>query len=100
VILDIPTIGVAKSILIGKPAGLLGEEAGSQVPLVWKDQTIGMMLRTKKRCQPLIISAGHRISLETALWWVTQGLKGYRLPEPTRLAHLESNVCRRNWVGP
>ena len=95
VVLDIPTIGVAKSILIGKMQGTLGEAAGSQAPLVWKDQIIGMLLRTKVNCLPLIISVGHRVSLETAINIVKKCLTKYRLPLPTRQAHLTSNSVRR-----
>ncbi|MES2503725.1 MAG: deoxyribonuclease V [Myxococcota bacterium] len=93
-LLDIPTIGVAKSILVGEPASTLGEEPGSMTPLVWKGQEIGMLLRSKKRCKPLIISAGHKITLTTALDLVLKCLHGYRLPEPTRQAHLAANVSR------
>ena len=95
VLLDLPTIGVAKSILVGEPATTLPEEAGSTTPLLWKGETIGMMVRTKKRASPLIISPGHKISLETALQFVFSCLKGYRLPEPTRQAHLAANAFRK-----
>lgn len=95
VLLDIPTIGVAKSILVGKAAAPLADEPGSLVPLVWKDRQIGSLLRTKKRCSPLIISAGHKICLETAINIVKSCLRGYRLPEATRLAHLAANACRK-----
>ncbi len=95
VLLDIPTIGVGKSILVGKPEEELKEEAGSQVPLIWKGQTIGMLLRTKRGSNPLIISAGHKVSLETALEIVKKCLRGYRLPEPTRHAHLTANTFRK-----
>lgn len=98
VLLDLPTIGVAKSILVGKPAGPLGLEEGSQVPLVWKEREIGTLLRTKKNCRPLIISAGHKISLNTAIAWVQRCLKGYRLPETTRHAHLAANRYRRSFL--
>lgn len=94
-LLDIPTIGVAKSILVGKPEQPLAEEAGSQTSLIWKGKTIGMLVRTKRRCLPLIVSAGHKITLETAIEVVTRCLKGYRLPEPTRNAHLAANRHRR-----
>lgn len=98
VLLDVPTIGVAKSILVGTPLGLLSEEVGSQVPLVWKGNEIARIVRTKKRCLPLIISAGHRISLKTAVEWVLNCVKKYRLPEPTRYAHLAANKCRMDFV--
>jgi deoxyribonuclease V len=95
VLLDIPTIGVAKSILVGEPAVLLGPEVGAQVPLVWKNQTLGMLLRTKVRSNPLIISCGHKVSLPTAVKLVQSCLRGYRLPEATRQAHLAANACRK-----
>lgn len=95
VLCDLPTIGVGKTILIGEPAGTLGEKAGSTVPLIWKGKEVAMLLRSRKRAKPLIISAGHRISLATALEWVLKCLKGTRLPESTRLAHLASNELRR-----
>ena len=94
-LLDRPTIGVAKSILVGKPAGPLGPEPGDRVPLVWKGLTIGTVLRTRRNANPLYVSPGHRISLETAVEWVLRTGRGYRLPEPTRQAHLASNVVRR-----
>lgn len=98
VLLDIPTLGVAKSILVGKPAGPLGPEAGAQIPLMWKGRIIGMLLRTKVRSNPLIISAGHKISLPSAVKLVQSCLKGYRLPEVTRQAHLAANVCRKLYM--
>jgi deoxyribonuclease V len=97
VLLDIPTIGVAKSILVGAPAGSLSEERGSMVPLLWKGKQIAMMVRTKKRCSPLIISIGHKVSLQTATQLVLQCLTKYRLPEPTRYAHLAANKCRTDF---
>lgn len=99
VVLDCPTIGVAKSILVGKPAGELGSEPGDQAPLFWKDRQIGVVLRTKRRTNPLFISPGHKISMESAVAWVMNTLKGYRLPEPTRQAHLEANRVRRSMTS-
>lgn len=96
VLLDIPTIGVAKSILVGSPKQPLGQEAGSQTSLIWKEQEIGMCVRTKRNCNPLIISPGHKISLSTSFNLVMGCSKGYRLPEPTRHAHLAANECRVN----
>ncbi len=96
VLLDIPTIGVAKSILVGQPKASLGLEAGAQVPLVWKNKTLGVLLRTKVRSNPLIISCGHKISLKTAVELVQRCLRGYRLPEVTRQAHLAANACRKS----
>ena len=95
VLLNIPTIGVAKSVLVGHPAGPLGEAKGDCVPLIWKGEQIGTFLRTKKCCHPVIISAGHRISLGTAVEIVLEYATRYRLPEPTRQAHLAANRCRK-----
>ncbi|HEU5367096.1 MAG TPA: deoxyribonuclease V [Ktedonobacterales bacterium] len=86
-LLDLPSIGCAKSILTGHLKGELGKEVGARVPLVADGEVIGMGLRTKVRTNPLIISQGHRISLETAVEYVLQCCRGYRLPEPTRQAH-------------
>jgi len=99
VLLDVPTIGVAKSILVGKPAASLGAEVGSQMPLLWKGREIGMLYRSKARANPLIISAGHRISLETAITYVTASLRNYRLPVPTREAHLAANRERLRYLN-
>lgn len=84
-LLDIPTIGVAKKRLCGRFVELPAE-AGCNVPLIDKQQQIGYVLRSKLRCNPLFISTGHRISHDTALYWVKQCLNGYRLPDPTRWA--------------
>ena len=95
VVLDVPTIGVAKSPLVGKPEGALGEEPGSEAPLVWKGDRIGTLLRTRRRSNPLYVSIGHRVSLGGAVEWVRRTGTGYRLPEPTRQAHLAANATRR-----
>lgn len=84
--LDVPTIGCAKSRLCGSH-GELGNEPGSYTELVDDAEIIGVALRTKLRTKPLYISVGYRIGLPTAVHWVLECCQGYRLPEPTRLAH-------------
>ncbi len=85
--LDLPTIGCAKSILTGSyNTAKLGEEAGSWEPLITKGETIGAAVRTRTRVNPMIISLGHLISLETSIEYVLKCARGYRLPEPTRQA--------------
>ncbi|MDX1920955.1 MAG: deoxyribonuclease V [Candidatus Caenarcaniphilales bacterium] len=96
VILDCPTIGIAKKILVGKAEEELDPNAGDTVPLVWEGKTIGATLRTKAKTQPVYVSVGHKISLETAIKWTKKCLTGYRLPEPTRQAHLAANELRRS----
>jgi deoxyribonuclease V len=85
--LDTPTIGCAKSRLCGSHR-IPGLEAGSYAELVDGDEIIGAALRTKAGVKPVYVSIGHKISLESAIHWVTRCCRGYRLPEPTRLAHL------------
>ncbi|MEM8804995.1 MAG: deoxyribonuclease V [Cyanobacteria bacterium P01_G01_bin.38] len=85
VLIDKPTIGVAKSRFIGTH-GELSEEKGAWVPLMDKDERIGAVLRSRSRTKPLYISSGHQISLETAIDYVLKCTPKYRLPETTRLA--------------
>jgi deoxyribonuclease V len=84
-IANIPAIGVAKSILVGKFADL-GETRGSIAPLVYKNQEVGAAVRTKDKVQPVYVSPGHKISLPTAIDYVLKCTTKYRLPETTRLA--------------
>lgn len=95
VLLDVPTIGVAKSILVGRPERELGSLAGDHVPLVWRGRTLGAVLRTRARVQPVYVSTGHRVSLASAIEWVLRCQTKYRLPEPTRRAHEAANALRR-----
>ncbi len=92
--LDRPTIGCAKSLLIGtfrEPA----LKSGSQTALVDKGETIGKVVRTKNGVQPVYVTVGHRIDLASAVKWVLRSCRGYRIPEPTRQAHLFVNELRR-----
>ena len=85
--LDVPTIGCAKSRLCGRHE-VPEVERGSYAELVDGDETIGVALRTKLGTNPIYVSVGHKTDLETAIYWVLECGRGYRLPEPTRLAHL------------
>lgn len=85
-LLDCPTVGCAKSRLCGEhdePE----LERGSRRPLVDKDKVIGAVVRTRDRVKPVFASVGHKIVLDQAVEYVFQCGAGYRLPEPTRLAH-------------
>lgn len=84
-LLDMPTIGVAKRKLCGQYE-VQPKLAGKVTPLLDKQEQIGWVLQSKNNCNPLFVSAGHRISQTSALHWVNQCLRGYRLPEPTRWA--------------
>ena len=98
---DVPTIGVAKSRLCGDYLPL-AEEAGASQPLLFQQQQAGWVLRSKRRCNPLFISVGHRVSLQMALYWTQQCLRGYRLPEPTRLADAVASQRKgfQRWLEP
>ena len=86
VLLDLPSIGCAKSRLIGQAAEP-GDRVGSWSPLCDGDEIIGAVVRSRSGVSPLYVSIGHRIDLETAIDMVLQCTKGYRLPETTRYAH-------------
>ena len=85
--LDRPTIGCAKSRLCGQHVEV-GLEAGSQAQLIDRGEVIGAVLRTRAGSRPLYISPGHKVGLEESSRWVLACTRGYRLPEPSRLAHL------------
>ena len=85
--LDTPTIGCAKSLLCGSHQ-VPGEEPGSYAEVVDRDETIGAALRTRLGTKPIYVSIGHKVDLQAAIYWVLECCRGYRLPEPTRLAHL------------
>ncbi len=83
--LDRPSIGCAKSRLVGRYTDP-GPITGDRSPLVDRGETIGVVLRSKPRTNPLFISHGYKMTLEDSVAVVLQCLRGYRLPEPTRLA--------------
>ncbi len=91
--LDLPTIGCAKSRLCGE-ADEPGPTRGDKTPLFLDGQKVGAVVRTRDRVRPLFVSPGHQISVDRAVEIVLQCGGGYRLPEPTRQAHLASNRLR------
>jgi deoxyribonuclease V len=93
-LLDRPTVGCAKTRLTGRYEEP-GPEAGSTSPLLDGDEVIGEVVRTKSRVKPVFVSVGHRIDLASAVRVVLDTCRGYRLPEPTRLAHQHVNDLRR-----
>lgn len=85
--LQIPTIGCGKSLLTGTYNQTeLTSTAGSWTPLKHKNHIIGAVMRTKRNTNPLFISPGHLISWQASIYYVLSCIRGYRLPEPTRLA--------------
>jgi len=85
--IDVPTIGCAKSLLCGE-YGALGHDRGESAYLVHNEEVIGAAVRTRSCVRPVIVSIGHRFNLAGAVEWVLHCCGRYRLPEPTRLAHL------------
>jgi len=81
----IPSIGVAKKILVGTGAAL-HQIRGAYTPLREGGQQIGWLLRSKANCNPLVVSPGHRVAMASAADLVMRFVRNYRLPEPTRLA--------------
>lgn len=93
VLLDLPTIGCAKSVLVGEwewPA----ERRGASSPLIYRGEVVGDVLRTKDHVNPLFISPGHKVGRKTACEIVLSCCRRYRLPEPTRQAHIHVNRMR------
>lgn len=85
VLTGLPTVGVAKSRLVGRH-GEPPQRRGAWVPLVDHDETIGAVLRSRVKVKPLYISSGHRIGLASAVAQVMAATTRYRLPETTRWA--------------
>ncbi|GMQ81336.1 MAG: deoxyribonuclease V [Rhodothermia bacterium] len=86
VLLDIPSLGVAKSRLTGtykEP----GETKGESSTLTKKDEILGAVLRTRTNVNPVFVSVGHKMELADALKLTLASTGRYRIPEPTRLAH-------------
>jgi len=92
--LDLPSIGVAKTLLFGRPEGALPLEAGSAVRLMDGETQIGWVYRSRAGVRPLVVSPGHRVGLAESLAFVRLLMGKTRLPEPLRLAHLQAGVRR------
>jgi len=86
VLLDLPAIGCADTIALGEAADP-GIAPGDRATLQDGDEVIGTALRTRSGSRPVYVSTGHRVSLETAARITLRCARGFRLPEPTRLAN-------------
>ncbi len=91
----VPTLGCAKSILVGTH-GPLAEERGATAPLIYRQATVGMAVRTREHVTPVYVSPGDHLDLPTAVELVLRLTPGgkYRLPETTRRAHKLVNALR------
>ena len=85
--LDIPTVGCAKSLLCGMH-GTLGLERGATAEIVDDGEVVGAAVRTRSNVKPVYVSIGHKCGFADAVESVLHCTSRYRLPEPTRLAHL------------
>ncbi|MFC1715680.1 deoxyribonuclease V [Candidatus Poribacteria bacterium] len=92
-VLDCSSIGCAKKILVGDHDPV-GNEVGDYSPLVFQDNVVGAALRTRKNVKPVFISPGHKMDMPSAVETVMKTCRGYKLPEPTRQAHLSVNRFR------
>jgi deoxyribonuclease V len=96
-VLEVPTIGVAKSRLIGSGAEP-DQDAGSGSPLIYQGKEVGLVLRTQKGRKPFYLSAGHRITLAECQEIVMACVRRYRNPEPLRQAdHLSRRLRSEAW---
>ena len=92
--LDVPTVGCAKSLLVGEFEEP-GAEKGSVADLVHRGEVVGRVLRTREGVSPVYVSVGNGIDLDSATALVLACCTKYRLPEPTRQAHNAANRLRR-----
>ena len=90
VILELPTIGCAKSKLVGE-YNAPGISRGSRSPLRSGDKTIGAVVRTRDNINPVFVSPGHLVDLQTSITIVLKTAQRFRLPEPIRHA---DRICR------
>ena len=96
VLLDIPTIGVAKNILCG--SGAIPSKPGEANLIRYHGREVGYYLKSKKGCRPLVVAPEHKVSLYTSLTIVKSCIRKYKLPEPTRLAHLCVNKLKKDEI--
>jgi deoxyribonuclease V len=92
-LLGLPTVGCAKSLLVGEHAPL-ARRRGSHRPLVHRGETVGLALRTRDGVAPVYVSVGHLIDLGGAARVVLAATAGFRLPEPARRAHHLATLAR------
>ncbi|HWP86075.1 MAG TPA: deoxyribonuclease V [Terriglobia bacterium] len=97
--LDLPTIGCAKSLLVGSFSPP-GESRGARAALRDGRERIGTVLRTRDGVRPVFVSCGHRVSLSTAVRLVMQCCDGYRIPKPQREADRWVRRLKRHGVNP
>jgi deoxyribonuclease V len=93
-LLDVATLGVAKSRLLGTH-GRIGVRRGATACLRDGDETIGTLVRTRDHVRPVYVSIGHRMSLADAEHWALACARRYRLPEPAHSRARRSAACSK-----
>lgn len=97
--LDVPSVGCAKSRLVGEHEEP-GPEKGDTADLVYREKVVGKVVRTRPRVSPVYVSVGNRIDLASSVDLVLRCCTRYRLPETTRQAHNAANRLRRGETPP
>jgi deoxyribonuclease V len=95
VLLGLPTIGCAKSRLVGSYHDP-GYEKGCFARLIDKGEVVGRVVRTRNAVKPLYVSVGNKVGLDDAVRIILNCTKRYRIPEPIRQAHMEVNYLRKS----
>jgi len=91
VTLNVATVGVAKSLLCGE---IIESEGNVWKPIIYDGKIVGGAVFTKPNTKPIYVSVGHKVSLETAIRIVLSCLRGYRIPEPIREAHIAAEKLK------
>jgi deoxyribonuclease V len=97
VLLDLPTVGCAKSRLVGE-FETPGWERGAYSFLHYHETIVGAVVRTRDHVRPLFISPGHRLNLKNSIEIVLQTTRGFRIPEPLRRADFLSKQVKREYL--
>lgn len=98
-LLGVPSVGCAKSRLVGRHAAP-GPVRGSRSPLRDGGEILGAVLRTRDHVRPVFVSVGHRVTLRDAVWLVLSCCRGFRIPEPLRLADQLARRAARQLARP
>lgn len=94
VVFDVPAIGCCRKLLAGQHREV-PPTRGSAQPIILNSDEVGMAYRSKDNVKPIFISPGHRCDLPSAVDLTKRCLRGFRQPEPLRIAHLEAHKFKR-----
>lgn len=92
VLIDVPTIGIAKNLLCGRFKE--PKRVGDHSPIIYENKTVGHAYKSKKGCKLIFVSPGHKMSLETSLKIIKNCLRNHKIPEPLFLAHKFANELK------